>query len=180
MLHLILGPMFSGKSTRLIYHIRQFKTLDYPLCIVKPDIDKRYSSNEICTHNLDKEPCQVLETDSLALIFHLPEYQKAKVVMIEEAQFFINIVSIIQTMLDVDKKIIYVTALNGDSNRKVFGDIPNLLPLCYHIEFLHALCQRCKDGTPAIYSKRNIEDENQIKVAGKDIYEAVCLNHFLH
>ena len=53
MLHLILGPMFSGKSTRLIYHIRQFKTLDYPLCIVKPDIDKRYSSNEICTHNLD-------------------------------------------------------------------------------------------------------------------------------
>jgi len=180
MLHLILGPMFSGKSTRLIYHIRQFKTLDYPLCIVKPDIDKRYSANEICTHNLDKEPCHVLAIDSLPDIFNLPEYKTAKVVMIEEAQFFNHLLPTIQTMLDIDKKIIYITALNGDSNRNVFGDIPLLLPLCYHIDFLHALCQYCKDGTPAIYSKRNSHDDTQIKVAGKDVYEAVCLNHFFN
>ena len=55
MLHLITGPMFSGKSTKLIYYIRQHKTLDIPMFIVKPTIDTRYTASDICTHHFDKE-----------------------------------------------------------------------------------------------------------------------------
>jgi thymidine kinase len=179
-LHLILGPMFSGKSTRLIQHIRTFTTLEYTICTIKPDIDTRYTTtNELCTHNQEKESCLVLPIDGLASVCQLPAYTEAKVVMIEEGQFFTHIYDVVRHMMDVDKKHIYISALNGDSERALFGDIYKLLPLCSHIEWLTALCKSCKDGTPGVYSKRKTRNESQIQVASSDVYEAVCLTHYI-
>lgn len=178
-LHLILGPMFSGKSTRLIEHIRAFKTLDYPMMVVKPDIDRRYTeTNDICTHNQDKEECYTVPIHDLETILDRHEFKKAKVVMIEEGQFFSNLYKTVLRMLDDEKKHIYITALNGDSQRKLFGEIYLLLPLCTKIEWLQALCIRCKNGTPAIYSKRTSDSSEQIVVGSQDKYEAVCFEHY--
>ena len=81
--------------------------------------------------------------------------------------------------IDTDKKKVYISALNGDSNREIFGDIHKLVPLADNIEFLQALCIDCKDGSLAIFSKRIISDDNtQICVAGSDKYKAVCRNHY--
>lgn len=179
-LHLILGPMFSGKSTRLIQKIRSFKTLEYNICIIKPSIDTRYTtSDELCTHNHEKESCLVLPVDCLASVFQLPVYKQADVVMIEEGQFFSDLHPLVLHMMDMDHKHIYISALNGDSERKLFGEIHLLLPLCHEIEWLTALCKSCKDGTPGVYSKRNVKGVDQVKVAAGDVYEAVCLKHYL-
>lgn len=180
MLHLIVGPMFSGKSTRLIYYIRKYKTLDYPLFVVKPTIDDRYDASNVCSHNQEKETCHLLDVDNLHAMFDDPAYQASKVVLIEEAQFFTGLVSCVQRMLDQDQKMVYISGLNGDCNRHVFGEIHLLLPLCSSIEFLNALCMTCKDGTPAIYSKRLTTDAKQVVVAGSDGYESVCHKHYLH
>jgi thymidine kinase len=178
-LHLILGPMFSGKSTRLIEHIRAFKTLDYLMMVIKPDIDRRYTeTSDICTHNQDKEECYTVPINGLESVFEKEEFKKAKVVMIEEGQFFSGLYSSVLRMLDYEKKHIYITALNGDSQRKLFGEIYLLLPLCSKIEWLQALCIRCKNGTPAIYSKRTSESSEQIYVGSKEQYEAVCFDHY--
>ena len=179
-LHLILGPMFSGKSTRLIQHIRSFKTLEYHICIIKPSIDTRYTTSpELCTHNHETESCLVLPTDGLASVFQLPMYQQAEVVMIEEGQFFTDLYPLVKHMLDIDRKRIYISALNGDSERQLFGDIYKLLPLCHDMEWMTALCKLCKNGTPGVYSKRNEKNDTQIQVASGDVYEAVCLKHYL-
>jgi len=42
-LKLILGPMFSGKSTKLLELIRKYKIINYKVMILKPSINKRYS-----------------------------------------------------------------------------------------------------------------------------------------
>ena len=42
-LEIILGPMFSGKSSRLIQISKKYKTLNQKILIVKPIIDNRYS-----------------------------------------------------------------------------------------------------------------------------------------
>jgi thymidine kinase len=179
-LHLILGPMFSGKSTRLINHIRTFTMLEYTVFIIKPDIDKRYTTlPEICTHDQMKHNCHMVPMDAYESILDTPEYKKANVVMIEEGQFFVHIYKLVRHMLDIDKKRIFVTALNGDSQRELFGDIYKLLPLCHTMELLQALCMQCKDGTPAVYSKRKLNFDQQIQVAGNDVYEAVCGKHFI-
>jgi len=180
MLHLIVGPMFSGKSTRLIYYIRKYKTLDYPILVIKPTIDDRYDAMNVCSHNQEKETCHLVECDQLASVLEWDEYKSAKVVLVEEAQFFSGLVETVRHMMDRDQKRVYVSGLNGDFNRNVFGEIHMLLPLCSSIECLNALCMKCKDGTPAIYSKRTSHaDSQQVLVAGKDVYESVCHAHYL-
>ena len=81
-------------------------------------------------------------------------------------------------MTDVDKKIVWVSALNGDSKRELFGEIYRMIPLADNIEFLQALCIQCRDGTPGIYSKRLIESEKQL-IVGSTEYNAVCRKHYL-
>jgi thymidine kinase len=179
-LNLIIGPMFSGKSTRLIQYIRSYKILGFPIIVVKPSLDKRYTElNEICTHNYDKESCMCYDKDCLNDIFKNNDYKKSNIIIIEEGQFFSNLFNIVKKMTDIDKKVVYVTGLNGDSNRELFGEIYKLMPLADNIELLHALCMDCKDGTNAIYSKRIVSDNNQILIDGKKSYKAVCRKHFL-
>jgi len=179
-LNLIIGPMFSGKSTRLIHYIRKYKTLKFEMIVIKPSIDNRYTElNEICTHNFEKENCITFEPNNLSDIFNDPNYTNSKIIIIEEGQFFTSLYDNVKKMKDIDKKIVYITALNGDSERQLFGDVYKLIPLCDNIEFMHALCICCSDGTLGIYSKRSCSNNNQICVGGSSVYQAVCREHYL-
>ena len=180
-LELILGPMFSGKSTKLIQYIRKYKTLKYSMIIIKPNIDTRYTANnEICTHDYVKENCIVYGMNELHNIYNEKLYNTTKIIIIEEGQFFNNIYDIIKKMVDDDKKIIYISALNGDSNRNIFGDIYKLIPICNNIVFLKSLCIECNDGTLGIFSKRLINSKEQIAVGGSNEYIGVCRKHYLN
>jgi thymidine kinase len=172
--------MFSGKSTRLIEYIRKYKTLGLDMLVIKPSIDVRYTDiNEICTHNSEKEKCISLDINNLNDIFKLELYADTHLIFIEEAQFFSNIYDVVKKITDTDNKIVYLSALNGDSNRELFGEIYKLIPLADNIEFLQALCTVCNDGTDGIYSKRLSDNTSQIFVAGAEQYQAVCRKHFL-
>ena len=98
-LNLILGPMFSGKSTRLIHYIRKYKTLKFSMIIAKPSIDTRYTgSNEICTHNFEKESCTTFLPNELHKIFDDPIYQTSNIIIIEEGQFFSSLYDIFKNL----------------------------------------------------------------------------------
>ena len=112
------------------------------------------------------------------LVNQVNDYITSKIIIIEEGQFFTNLYEIVKKMSDVDKKIVHVTALNGDSNRELFGDIYKLLPLCDNIEFMQSLCMKCSDGTLEVYSKRNSNDHNQVCVGNASVYQAVCREHY--
>ena len=176
-LHLILGPMFSGKSTRLLQHYQTWSQLvDVRVCMIKPNMDTRYTSDAVvCTHNHHTQPCQLIPVDGLRTFT-----TDAKVVLIEEGQFFVGLYDFVFHAITVDRKRVYVSALNGDAYRRPFGDIPQLLPLCSEVEYLHALCSYCRDATPGIYSLRvvNATAEETIVVGGAETYAAVCLHHY--
>jgi thymidine kinase len=179
-LKLILGPMFSGKSTKLIELIRKYKIINYKTMPIKHSSDSRYSDDDaIYSHNKDSEPC--FKMDKLMSIFEdsiqKAVYQYSQVIIIEEAQFFTDLYTFIIKALD-DKKTIFVVGLNGDSSQKNFGDIHKLLPLCDDIELLKAYCFVCKNETPGIFSKRLVSDSGQIHVGGVDEYIPVCRNHY--
>jgi len=176
-LGLIIGPMFSGKSTKLIQVIKKYKTLNKKLIIIKPSLDNRYTNDsEICTHDMEKQQCTIIDCSELSSILTHKDYILSDIIIIEEGQFFLNLFTTIQQLLN-DNKTIYISALNGDSNQELFGEIYRLIPICDNIEFLQALCLDCNDGTPAIYSKRLSLNTEQILVAGASEYKAVCRYH---
>jgi len=179
-LKLILGPMFSGKSTKLLELIRKYKIINYRVMILKHSIDKRYSdADEIVSHNKDSEPC--ISISNLKEVFSNTDwdiqYNVSKVIFIEEGQFFTDLHDFVKKALS-DNKTIFVVGLNGDSNQMNFGDIHKLLPLCDDVEILKACCKVCMDETPAIFSKRLTQNEGQVCVGAGDEYIPVCRKHF--
>jgi thymidine kinase len=172
-LELILGPMFSGKTSRLIQIRKKYSVLDIPVLVIKPVIDNRYSNNSvIVTHDGSTIDC--ICRYKLSDVIDLEKYE---VIIVEEGQFFTDLYeNIIQW---IKTKKVYVAGLNGDANQNLFGDIYKLLPHADDIVFLKALCKICKDGTPAVFTQKKISNDKIVEVGGADMYQAVCRCHCL-
>ena len=50
-LELILGPMFSGKTTELIEKYKEIKEKGYDGCVINYIDDKRYSETRLSSHD---------------------------------------------------------------------------------------------------------------------------------
>lgn len=177
-IHLIIGPMFSGKSTHLINIIRRFKSINESILVVKHSYDKRYNSGDsyISSHDEVKEDC--ISCYKLSEI-NEDNYNNASVIIIEEAQFFDDLLEFTKHASDIDKKYIIVCGLNGDYMRRPFGNILDIMPLANKIEKLHAYCSICSDMTPADYTLRLNNNKDLILVGNKDNYIPVCRKHYI-
>jgi thymidine kinase len=72
-----------------------------------------------------------------------------------------------------NKKRVYISGLDGDFERKKIGQILDLIPLCDKVTKLTSICNKCKNGTPGIFSKR-LTGEKEQTVIGADNYIPVC------
>jgi thymidine kinase len=179
-LHLIIGPMYAGKSTELIRRINRYKFLGYNVLCINHSINCRYGSCNIITHNKE-EFTECHSIDSLQKLFdeELKElYEKADVIIIEEIQFFKDAFEIINKVVDIDNKVVVAAGLVSDFNREPFGDVLKLIPISDTFVQLQALCSRCKDGTPASFTRRNTHDKEKELVGSFGVYEAVCRYHY--
>lgn len=174
-LDIIIGPMYAGKSTELIKRIRQLKTLNKKYLVVKPDIDNRYSSDHVVSHNDDKEECTRLYSLDV-LIEHIKD-KEYNTIFIDEAQFFKELEYYVLDIVEKFNINVVIVGLDGDYNRNKFGEILNLIPYCDSCTKITALCKECNDGTPAIFTHRLNVNESQIEV-GND-YVSLCRSHYL-
>ena len=99
-------------------------------------------------------------------------------IIIDEAQFFQNLVEFVEVLL-TKKKYIIVAGLNGCAKQKKFGFICDLIPLCNKITKLSAICTVCNDGTPGDFTKmkEGIICNNQIIIGANETFVAVCRKH---
>ena len=181
-LEIILGPMYSSKSTRLVDIYKQCKFCNIPVTAINHTIDNRYDNELLSTHDHVKIPC--LQASQLNDIWTDNGYQKtgdkrdytvlrnSDVILINEGQFFPDLYDVVVDMLLHNKKV-YVCGLDGDFERKKFGQILDLVPLCDKVTKLSSLCSLCKNGTPGIFSMR-LTKEKQQTLVGSDNYIPVC------
>lgn len=177
-LELIIGPMFSSKTSTLLEIYKKCQFCNIPVCIINHTIDKRYHDTMISSHDKIMAPC--LQTTKLNDIWTNQEtdcyanklLRSSEVILINEGQFFQDLYEVVVDMLKHNKKV-YVCGLDGDFERKKFGSILDLIPLCDNVRKLTSLCSTCKDGTPAIFSMRLTKEIEQT-VVGSDNYIPVC------
>ena len=100
------------------------------------------------------------------------EFASASIILINEGQFFNDIVQWVTIAVEDHKKTVYVCGLDGDFKRNRFGDWLNLLPMCDKITKLHSFCSMCK-RRPAIFSHRMSEETTQ-KLIGSECYVPLC------
>jgi thymidine kinase len=175
-LEIILGGMYAGKTSRLVEIYKQCKFCNISVAVINHSIDTRYDDELLSTHDKIKIPC--IKTDTLLKLLHNDSTEisnniyTSEVILINEGQFFTDLEEFVILLLSKGKKI-YVCGLDGDFERKKFGQILDLIPLCDKVTKLTSLCSICKNGTPGIFSKR-ITEETQQTVVGSDNYIPVC------
>jgi len=189
-LEIILGCMYSGKSTRLVEIYNQCKFCDISVAVINHTIDNRYDEELLSTHDKIKIPC--IKTEKLMDIWEnfskydimsdtfddIPRLKdkfkiaSSEVILINEGQFFPDLYEVVVDMLNYNKKV-YICGLDGDFERKKFGCILDLVPLCNKVCKLTSLCSICRDGTLAIFSMR-LTDEKEQTIVGSDNYIPVC------
>lgn len=164
-IEVVCGGMFSGKTEELIRRAKRAHIAGQKVMVVKPALDKRYSSDEVVSHNESTLPSILVDTaDQIVLLT-----SSAKVVCIDEAQFFDErIVDVANTLANDGKRVI-IAGLDMDFEGKPFGPMPYLLAIAEYVTKLHAVC--AESGTMAHFSQRIIEKEGQVLVGEYDAYE---------
>ena len=179
-LEIILGPMFSGKTSKILEIYKQCKFCNIEVCVINHYSDKRYSLSQLSSHDGVMIPCYQVEnlsdfiqdSDNIDTNVIKNCYNKSEVVLINEGQFFPDLYNAVLEMLSSNKRV-YICGLDGDFERKKFGQILDLIPYCDKVQKLHSLCGICKTGEPGIFSKR-LTQEKQQTVVGNNNYIPVC------
>lgn len=177
-LEIIAGSMYSGKTSKLLEIYKQCVFCNIPVAVINYAADTRYDTVMLSTHDKKMIPCiqayklkDLWDTENSA--YH-NELEVADVILINEGQFFPDLYETVVTMISHKyKKHVYVCGLDGDFERKKFGQILDLIPLCDKVEKLTSLCSICKDGNPGIFSMR-ITNEKEQTLIGSDMYVPVC------
>jgi thymidine kinase len=176
-LEIAIGPMFASKTSWLIQLYNQYTVYTTKIIVVNYIDDKRYGENSVtmCTHNHITIPC--LNTKKLYDLNILDD--EIDIILVNEGQFFPDLVEWTKEMVDTRGKKVYICGLDGDYKREKFGDILQLIPLCDKVSKLTALCGSCKNGTKAIFTKRITNSKEQVLIGEKEHYLPVCRKCFI-
>ena len=188
-LELVLGTMFSGKTTYMLSKIAFFADLGFKILYINIEFDNR-STNLFSTHNpfinskeygkkgnIEKNVTMIKTTKLSDIVLTNYDYD---IVVIDEAHFFDDLVSFVNKLLD-NKKYIIVGSLIADYKGNKFGTANDLIPICDEIHRLQAYCGLCaknKKCRVAIYSKRISDCENTVEIGGSETYVPVCREHY--
>ena len=178
-LELIIGPMFSGKTTHLLSLYKRYKLSNMQTCVINYAEDKRYDDTMLSTH--DKFMIKCNNTLDLKVFLTDDVISSNEVFLINEGQFFDNLYEVVVSLVETHNKTVHVCGLDGDFKRNMFGDILKLIPLCDKITKKKAICvsNLCKRGTKAIFSHR-LTNEMSVKVIGSSNYIPLCRACYLH
>ena len=169
-IEIIIGPIFSGKSTRLIEVIRKYIYKDKKTVMVKYKEDKRYSEkSEVVTHDLTKY-------ESIECKYLFESFDKLKqydIIGIDEGQFFPDLVEICQKLVLL-KKVVIVAALNADYKMEPFPNVSKLISKADKIKLLKAYCFHCH--IDAYFSLRITHNNDTALIENGDAYKPACRN----
>ncbi len=142
---LILGTMFSGKTSRLISEIEKYEGLGLDCVIIKWIEDKRYNDekkdNVICSHSKKTHKAKFIKSGSL----YVDNYMDYDVVAVDEGQFFSGISGFCDELAD-EGKIVIVSALSSTFERLPWKEIPSLMAKSDEVIIMTAFCKVCMNN----------------------------------
>ena len=173
-IEVIAGSMFSGKSEELIRRLRRSKIARQKVQVFKPEVDSRFSQDQIVSHSEMRHESSISRTAAEVLAKIEAD---TEVVGIDEGQFFDNeLVAVANELAQRGIRVI-IAGLDQDYTGKPWEPMPQLLAIAEYITKTHAICMKC--GQPANYTQRTFESEERVAVGGAGMYEARCRRCFV-
>jgi thymidine kinase len=173
-LELILGSMFSGKTSYLLDVYKKCMFCNIPVAVINYTADNRYTNEPmLSTHDKQMIPCILASTIREAIAHNTETIDRAETILINEGQFFSDIEDEVKRLVEHENKRVYICGLDGDFERKPLGTLLQLIPFSDNVLKLKSLCSLCRDGTPGVFSFRTTNETNQV-VIGSSNYIPLC------
>ena len=124
-LEIILGPMFSGKTTQTIQIYNKYKYIGKKVFVINYIDDTRYDDSMLSSHDQIKIPCIFIsnltsiynEKNMLLcseMVLDSKHMHNADVIIINEGQFFPDLFDIVLKLVEKHGKKVYICGLDGD------------------------------------------------------------------
>ena len=182
-LELFMGPMFSGKSSKVVFKLTSMADQGFKCLYVNSVKDERETEvqdSAVTTHNsayskLSKK-IDTVKVSSLSEV-SVSDYDY---IAVDELQFFDDesTVRCITDWTAIYGKYVLVASLDGDCYRRKFGKVLDLIPHADEVTKLTAYCDICRDNyrilKKAPFTARMTSDTSAELVGGKDLYKAMC------
>jgi thymidine kinase len=183
-LEVIMGPMFSGKTSELIRLVEREVYAKKKGAIFKIAFDKRYSVKQVVTHNGLRYDAHTVASseEGLRKIEEVTASNGLDAVGVDEVNFFPQTVVGVLDKLAQSKRVI-ACGLNLDFKAEPFETTMELAARADRVRYLSAICVVC--GQEATRTQRLIggepapRDSPLIAVGGKEMYEPRCRNCYV-
>ena len=173
-LSIIMGNMFSGKTSELIRRLKRLKVIGKNILVVNSAKDTRSPDEVLKTHDNVKFNCH--KVYDLFDIVHTHDFEMADIIAIDEAQFYPRLKKFVDYCL-FEKKDVIVAGLDADSFQRKWGEILDCIPMACEVTKLSALCMRCNNWNSGPFTKRIVDNKELELIGGSDMYIAVCRKH---
>lgn len=180
-----IGPMFSGKTGEMLCMLNRFDYVKNSLVVLfkfardNRDGDDMVKSRDGISRISTARVMNCGEIQELIVEEAESSIENIIVVGIDEAQFISGMADFAEwvsgkrdTLLD-KTIIVYVSALDSDSEKRMWKEIVELIPHCDQVTKMTAICGDC-GLRPAPLTRRDIATKELIVIGSKDIYTATC------
>lgn len=193
-IHLIMGPMFSGKTRELQRRVdvrriaAQRKSRSCTSCLlIKYKKDQRYDNQAVVSHNLSKD-YNCMGVDELKEADIVIQTQSISHIFIDEGQFFPDLHHFCLKWSKEENRQVTVAALDAYATQELWPQVAKLLPWCIEVNKLNAVCGQCgadaplsiRRVVPTDHSKSDhskpTTTTSETKIGGKELYDACCLH----
>tara|TARA_A200000159_G_C7247081_1_gene307089 strand:- start:58 stop:681 length:624 start_codon:yes stop_codon:yes gene_type:complete len=184
-LHLIMGPMYAGKSTKLIQTFNELdksKDGQAKVVVITHAIENRYSLDKLSSH--DRKEVDCTKVSDIKTIINAcsntisNDIQLADYILLDEAQFFPDLINTIE-LVETFHKTVYVYGLDGDFKRNKFGSILDLVPFCDTVQKLSGKCSHCDNKSHFSWRLSN-DRTTQIVVGAASEYVSLCRQCYMN
>jgi thymidine kinase len=169
----IVGPMFSGKSTELLRVRRLFIVKRKKVLCINYVKDMRYSETGAITPH-EPRISTVVPAFGVSSLFEIEAREIASydAILIDEGQFFPDLTEFCEYCTGVLGKKVMVAALSSTYEREPFPSVSELISRADDVQFRTSICATCCGRAPFTWRKTNSKE--LVIVGGAETYQPAC------
>ncbi len=178
------GPMFGGKSLKLIDHIMNAEFQELGVVALRPQTDRHPEPFIIARRVIKGVPqeamkCPATIVTSQEQLRDILSNPHISLVGMDEGQFFPEwIVDEVSRALDIRRRedfVMAIAGLNLDYARRPFGPMPQLMALAEEVNVWPGVCMKCKGRYgKGFYTQRVRGGTNVVQPGDAGDYEVRC------
>ena len=178
---IFVGPMFGGKTTKLLSAVDRYKYQKRAIFAFKPQVDQRYAKEKIVTHwggklraDLVSDATEILES----LVLNDVSLQDQPVIAVDEAFMLKDAGTVLPKLFKAGATVIAST-LQISSDGTAYPEVAGFMPYATKVEVCPAVCTIC--GADAHYTEKiGGRVDHGIEVGGAEMYQPRCFEHFTY